>query len=109
MAEGEAHLEPLDVVQVARDAAQERGRDAQTGEVELADGQAAARDAREVVLGCVGGVVVSGAAAAVTADEAEGLHGPAGEDGRGGGGAAAEGAEVRDVGGQEAQCAAVVA
>lgn len=99
--EREADLEPFDVREVARHAAQERGRHAHAGEVERAHGDAPDGDAREVLL--------RRELAPADAHEAERLHGPSREDGRGGGGAPAEGAQVRHVRWREAQRAVVVA
>ena len=98
VAEGEADLEPLEVGEVAGDAAEHGRRDARAGEVERADRAAAGCDAGKV-----------GLRRGVEADEAEHLDGAAWEDGRGGGGVPAEGAEAGHVGREEAEGARVVA
>ena len=99
VAEREANLEPLDLRQVARHAAQQRGRHAHAGEIERAHGDAPPRDAHEMLL----------RRELAAADEAKRLHGAPGEQRRGGGWVPTEGAEVGQVCWCEMQGAPVVA
>ena len=87
VAEREANLEPFDLRQVARHAAQQRGRHAHAGEIKRAHGDAPARDAHEILL----------RRKLAAADEAERLHWAPGEERCGGGRVPAEGAEVGQV------------
>ena len=129
VSKGEAHFEPFDVIQVSRDATEERGCDAHGGEIELANGDAALCYAREDLLGrattdhqlaspptavaaaatATAPAITTTAVIAMAFYEAERLHGSSREDGRGRGGVPAEGAQLRHVGGREAQRAVVVA